>query len=95
MCSGTEILYANAQLLSRFTLTKYAVYTTHDRSGIARWFRNRARGPAEGDRKLGMVKRAQITNWANVIKGPMRGTGLVRICDGVISVGSGCRAYRQ
>lgn len=74
MCSGTEILYANAQLLSRFTLTKYAVYTTHDRSGIARGFRNRARGPAEGDRKVGMVKSAQMANWANVIKGPMRET---------------------
>lgn len=71
------------------------MYTTHDRSGIARGFRNRAGGPAERDKKLGMVKRAQIANWANVIKGPMRQTGSVRIRDVVVFVGSGCRAYRQ
>lgn len=40
MCKGTEILYAKAQLFRRLMVTKNAVYTSHERSGITRGWRN-------------------------------------------------------
>lgn len=49
--SGTEILYANAQLFSILTVMKNKVYAAHDRRGIARALRKRALGPAERERK--------------------------------------------
>lgn len=70
MWSGTEILYAKAQLFKRLTVTKNEVYISQCRSGIARGLRNMARGPAEKERKCGRVKRAHSMNWAKVIKGP-------------------------
>lgn len=72
ICSGTEILYANAQLFNRLTVTKNAVYRIHDRSGMARGLMKRDRGPAEKERKCGRVNSAQSTNWAKVINGPAR-----------------------
>lgn len=71
ICNGTEILYANAQLFRRFTETKYAVYISHERSGIARGRRKNARGPADRERKWGRVNIAQRMNCANVINGPV------------------------
>lgn len=72
MCNGTEILYAKAQLLRRLIVTKYAVYIIHDRSGMARGFKNNDRGPADIEKKFGDVKSAVKMNCTNVIKGPIR-----------------------
>lgn len=62
MCKGTEILYAKAQLFRRLMVTKNAVYTSHERSGITRGLRNSDRGPAESEKKFGDVKRAVSMN---------------------------------
>ena len=71
MCNGTEILYAKAQLFRRLIVTKYAVYISHERIGIARGFKNNDRGPADIERKFGDVKSAVRMNCTNVIKGPI------------------------
>jgi hypothetical protein len=62
MCSGTEIRYANAQLFNRLTVTKNNVYVHQDLRGIARGLRKKARGPADQERKLGIVNSAVVTN---------------------------------
>ena len=62
MCNGTEILYAKAQLFRRLIVTKKAVYTSHELSGIARGLRNNDRGPAELEKKLGNVNNAVKIN---------------------------------
>lgn len=38
---------------------------------MARELRKNDRGPAEKDRKVGIVKSAVVTNWTNVIRGPL------------------------
>lgn len=71
MCSGTEIRYANAQLFNKLTVTKNNVYAHHDLRGIARGLRKKARGPADQERKLGIVNNATVTNWTKVMRGPV------------------------
>ena len=71
ICNGTEILYAKAQLFRRLMVTKYAVYISHNRSGMARGFKNNDRGPADIEKKLGYVNSAVRMNCTNVIKGPI------------------------
>jgi len=66
-------------LFRRLTETKYAVYMSHERRGIARGFNGDFRLNVK---KFGRVKREQRMNWANVIRGPAVGCSLLVLLDG-------------
>lgn len=71
MWRGTEILKIKAALLSKFTDMKNAVYMAHDFKGMAGFEMNRDLSPAAGDKIVGSVRSAMITNCAKVMRVPI------------------------
>lgn len=71
ICRGTEILKMKAALFSKFTDIKNAVYMIHDFNGIVGFEMKRDLTPALGDKIVGKVRSAIITNCAKVISVPI------------------------